>query len=173
MTVESSLVHKTVFFLPSFSRLETAAPDTNILLLQIVAETDLSLLETFKRVRNFDSQDVDLLTVVLKPFQALITTPHVLAETSNFIDQAPQYRRTELVRAFERFIQKNDEHYEEARLLAKREQFPDLGLADMGLCSLGGRCTVITNDFQLSGKIEAMGGSVINFQQVRSQRIRP
>jgi len=153
--------------------LQTAAPDTNILLFWLVAQTDLSLLKTFKRVQSFDSQDVDLLRDVLRPFQRLATTPHVLAETSNFIDQAPQYRRASLYENFQAFIQLEEEFYEESRLLSQRDEFEELGLADTGLSSLSSKFTVITMDFKLTGKILQAGGTVINFQQVRSQRIRP
>ncbi len=142
-------------------------------MLYMVAQTDISLLRTFKRVQSFDSQDVDMLGQMLKPFQGLITTPHILAETGNFIDQAPQYRRAELHQAFQRYIRECNEIYEEAKLLADRSEFATLGLSDTGLCSLSIRSTVITMDFELSGRIIAIGGSVINFQQVRSRRIRP
>jgi len=167
------LVHKTVYCLPSSNLPPTGAPDTNILLLYLVAETDISLLRTFKRVQSFNSQDVDVLSVVLQPFRRFVTTPHVLAETGNFIDQAPQYRRADLLETYRSFIATQDEVYEDARSLTNRDEFAALGLADTGLSSLSSRFTVITMDFQLTGKIQQAGGSVINFQQVRSQRIRP
>lgn len=133
----------------------------------------MSLLRTFKRVQSFNSIDVDLLSVVLKPFRQFVTTPHILAETGNFIDQAPQYRRADMIETYRAFIATQDEIYEDARSLASRPEFDALGLADTGLSSLSARCTVITMDFHLSGKIHQAGGSVINFQEARSQRIRP
>jgi len=132
----------------------------------------MSLLQTFKRVQNFNSQDVDVLAVVMQPFRQFVTTPHVLAETGNFIDQAPQYRRADLLETYRSFIATQDEVYENARSLTKRPEFVALGLADTGLSSLSSRFTVITMDFQLAGKIQRAGGSVINFQQARSERIR-
>jgi len=151
--------------------LASCAPDTNVLLFFLVAQTDISLLRTFKRVQNFDSQDVEILRDVLKPFQTIATTPHVLTEVSNFIDQAPQYRRADLIRALQSFIQSNAESYEESRLLSARDEFAELGLSDTGLSSLSAQFTVITMDFHLAGKIRQAGGSVINFQQIRNQRI--
>jgi hypothetical protein len=169
----SSSVHRMVFFSGSSEVPPTAAPDTNILLLVLVAQTDVSLLKTFKRVQNFTSEDIELLREVLRPFQRLATTPHVLAETSNFLDQAPQYRRVSLTDALRNFIRSHTEFYEESRLLAERDEFAELGLSDAGLSSLSNEFTIITMDFHLAGKIRQSGGSVINFQQLRSQRIRP
>ena len=163
--------HRTVSYLASSRGSASCAPDTNILLLYLVAETDISLLQTFKRVQNFDAQDKGVLRDVLKPFQTITTTPHVLAETSNFIDQAPNYRRADLFETFRDFINSNAESYEESKSLSLRDEFLDLGLADTGLSSLSSRLTVITMDFHLAGRIQRAGGAVINFQNVRSQRL--
>jgi hypothetical protein len=144
------------------------------LLLLLVAKTgDLSLLTTFKRVRSFDSLDVDLLAVILKDLHRLATTPHILAETSNFIDQAPRYRRAELVGILKEFIAQQEEVYEDARTLSVRAEFEALGITDTALSSLSLRFTVITTDFELSGRIASVGGSAINFRQIRSRRIWP
>ena len=160
-------------YLVSSRGLASCALDTNILLFYLVGETDISLLRTFKRVQNFDAQDIEVLRDVLKPFQTIITTPHVLAETSNFIDQAPHYRRADLFETFRDFIKSNAESYEESKFLSQRDEFFDLGLADTGLSSLSSQFTVITMDFHLSGRIQQAGGAVINFEHVRSERIRP
>jgi hypothetical protein len=173
MIVANSSEHRTAFSLASSKGFAACAPDTNILLFWLVAQTDISLLRTFKRVQNFNAQDVEVLRDVLKPFQTIATTPHVLTEVSNFIDQAPQYRRADLFETFRDFINSNAESYEESRILSQRDEFFDLGLADTGLSSLSSQFTVITMDFQLTGRIRRAGGAVINFQQVRSERIRP
>lgn len=162
-----------MFSLHSSRALPICAPDTNILLLFLSAQTDISLLRTFKRVQAFNSQDVDLLSIVLQPFRRFVTTPHVLAETGNFIEQAPLYRRADLLETYRSFIADQDEIYEDARSLTDRDEFLALGLADTGLSSLSSRFTVITMDFLLTGKIQQAGGSVINFQQVRAQKIHP
>ncbi len=94
----------------------------------------------------------------MQPFRRFVTTPHVLAETGNFIDQAPQYRRADLLETYRGFIATQDEVYEDARSLANRDEFAALGLADTGLSSLSTRFTVITMDFQLTGKIRGGRG---------------
>jgi len=154
----------------------TAAPriailDTNVLLLLLVAKTDESLLRTFKRVQSFEPSDISLLDEVLAPFNGFLSTPHVLAEVSNFVDQAPQHRRSELVQELKHYIHAHREHYEAASLLCERGEFEKLGLADTGLSRLSSESTVITTDHHLAGKIQASGGSVVNFNHARSTRL--
>lgn len=145
--------------------------DTNILLLKLVAETDVSLLRTFKRVQEFEERDIALLGRLLSEFNALLSTPHVLAETSNFIDQAPAYRRRDLIDSFQRYVAESEERYESALDLVGRAEFVLLGLADTGLISLSKIAVIITTDFHLTGRIEAAGGSVINFNRTRSPQL--
>jgi hypothetical protein len=147
------------------------ALDTNILLLWLVAETDSSLLQTFKRVQIFDEQDIPLLQDILRPFSTLVTTPHVLAETSNFIQQAPSHRRSDLAETLRRYVDNYNERYEAARSLSTRAEFMWLGLSDTGLSSLSTELTIVTADTRLTGEIESLGGSVINFNRARTARL--
>ena len=66
--------------------------DTNLLLLWLVARTDPRLLEQFKRVQMFTYQDIQILQDILNPYTEFVTTPHILSESRNFIDQAPSWR---------------------------------------------------------------------------------
>ena len=133
----------------------------------MAAETDVSLLRSFKRVDIFSEKDIDSLAVVLTPFRSLVTTPHILAETSNFVDQAPPYVREALIESLREFVVGNEEWYEKARTLAPRREFPSLGLTDTGLVAVSERATIITVDWRLAGQIESAGGRVINFNHHR------
>ena len=150
---------------------DIALLDTNVLLLLLVAWTDASLLRRFKRVSQFRQQDVDLLVDLVLRFRGLLTTPHVLAEVSNFLDQAPQQSRSEIQAALKLFIRRAEEIFERSSLLIDRAEFDALGLADTGLSALSDRATVITTDFHLHGRILQRGGRCINFQQLRSTEL--
>jgi hypothetical protein len=143
-----------------------AALDTNVLLLKLVADTDVSLLRSFKRVDRFTERHIRALAETLSPFGSLVTTPHVLSETSNFIDQSPPYRRGALVESLQEFIEGNEEWYETARALSAQTQFTSLGLTDTGLLAVSTRATIVTVDWRLAGQIEAAGGGVINFNHL-------
>jgi hypothetical protein len=141
--------------------------DTNLLLLWLVARTDATLLSQFKRVQTFTYEDIELLAELLKPYAEFVTTPHILSETSNFIDQAPSWRRSALVDRLKEFIEGGVEVFEPARSLIEREEFNALGLTDPAMFELSDEAVVITMDFRLSGKIQAQGGNAVNFNQYR------
>ena len=142
--------------------------DTNLLLVWLVARTDEDLFQIYKRVKGFTREDARLLQELVTPFRQILTTPHILSETSNFIDQAPSWRRSALVDQFKRFIVETAEIYRPAELLIDREEFNSLGLADTALAELSTSALVITMDYRLSGKIEAMGGKALNFNHYRA-----
>jgi hypothetical protein len=142
--------------------------DTNLLLLWLVARTDPTLLQQFKRVQAFTYQDIELLREILKPYREFVTTPHILSETSNFIDHAPTWRRVALVDELKQFIRNGVEVYGAATTLIERDEFNALGLADTGMAQLSAEAMVITVDYRLAGKIEAMGGNALNFNHYRS-----
>jgi hypothetical protein len=144
--------------------------DTNVFLLWLVGLTDTSLLKTFKRVDTFDEEDFTTLGALLGRFQHLITTPHVLSEVSNFVDQAPQHRRLELVACLRKFIEDSREIYEAAKDLASGDAFSLLGLTDVGLWSLSLQAVVITTDYALWGRIHKRGGLTINFNHLRPKQ---
>ena len=147
--------------------------DTNILLLWLVGNTDAGLLLTFKRVQSFEERDIVLLERLLRPFQRMVTTPHILTEVSNFVDQSPIYRRARLVEALREFIEDHVEIYEAASVLSNRSEFNSLGLSDTALASLSSDAVVITTDFHLSERIASQGGQTINFSRARSSYLVP
>jgi hypothetical protein len=145
--------------------------DTNLLLLWLVGRTDAQLVYRFKRVQSFDAGDIGLLNRLLGDVP-MVTTPHVLAEVSNFVQQAPLDKRTLLAEAFRQFALNHLELYEEAKVLAHNKTFMMYGLAEAGLFDLAGRHHVITVDYRLAGQIQAAGLSATNFNHVRAASYR-
>ena len=145
--------------------------DTNLLLLWLVARTDVTLLHQFKRVQAFTYEYIELLRELLRPYREFVTTPHILSETSNFIDQAPPWQRTALVEVLKDFIRDGVEVFEPAKTLIEREEFNALGLTGTGMAQLSAEAMVITVDYRLAGKIEAIGGYALNFNHYRSNLV--
>ena len=123
------------------------------MLLWLVARTDVSLLHRFKRVQAFTKRDIEILRNVIEPFHQFVTTPHILSETSNFIDQAPAGRRSYLIDEFKNFIRAGAEVYAPATALIERGEFNALGLTDTAMAELSAEAVVITVDYRLAGKI--------------------
>ncbi len=145
--------------------------DTNLLLLWLVARSDVLLLETFKRVRVYSYADIESLRDIVRSFRGQMTTPHVLAETSNLVDQAPLYRRPALIEELRRLTGTVAEVYRPSTALMTRSEFPALGLTDTALAELSTQAVIATGDHQLSGKILALGGQTINFNQLRPSHL--
>lgn len=141
--------------------------DTNLLLLWVVALADLTILRDFKRVSTFSAQDAILLRDRLKNSTQLVTTPHVLTETSNFIFQARQHQRPKLAEALRTFALSSLEIYEPAEQLMRGEEFLFLGLTDAALASVSREVVIVTMDWDLHGLIEQRGGTAINFHHYR------
>lgn len=144
---------------------QVAVLDTNVLLLLLVASVDISLLRTYKRVSQFTVQDAVALEDLLRPYPELATTPHVLSETDNFVDQAPAYRRRDLKNALIQFIERAPERYRFAKELASLDGFIPLGLTDCGLIDFEQEAVVITTDFRLAGRINAHNGRAVSFKE--------
>jgi hypothetical protein len=71
--------------------------DTNLLVLLIVGSTSEAHVAKHKRTRSYDVQSFRLLRDTLRwNFTALVTTPHVLAETSALVRQCAEPLRSDL-----------------------------------------------------------------------------
>jgi hypothetical protein len=141
--------------------------DTSVLLLWLTWQADPGIIFEFKRVANFTAEDGEELTAFVRKFHGFLSTPHVLAEASNHVDQAPMNRRAELMDAYKDFIRDVDEIFVEASKLIVPDHFNSLGLTDSGLISLSDRATILTTDWQLSNRILALGGRAVNFNHFR------
>lgn len=62
----------------------------------LVGQLGVGEVEKNKRTRNFTSEDVEILDGILQQFFAIITTPHILTETTNLLDWVTGENRTKL-----------------------------------------------------------------------------
>ncbi len=70
--------------------------DTNVLLLYLMALADPSQVRTWKRTASagFTELHVEFLGVAVEAARRLVTTPHVLTETTDLSDKVPGAVRT-------------------------------------------------------------------------------
>lgn len=147
--------------------------DTNVLLLRVIGELGHGWVTRFKRVRErFDDEDVRLLLELLSHARLLVTTPHILAETSNLLAQAPSEeiaygaRRVML-----NLVRTTDERWpriDDANTDESRYAFQRFGVSDWGLTRLASDgCLILTDDLILLSHIQSAGGDGINFNHLR------
>ena len=145
--------------------------DTNLLLLLIVGATDPVAISKFARTDEFNRGDFDTVVRIAEFFtvrKGLLTTPHVLAEVSNFLRRGARFRST--LAAF--VMTRTEEHCEPAKHLVQDRLFPAIGLTDVGLLAMACRqhC-VLTTDGGLAAAIYSGGGAVINYNHIRFEKI--
>lgn len=146
--------------------------DTNVLLLLLIAQFDPALIGR-ERLRAYEQRDADLLNRFVSSFRRILTTSHVLAETSNFARQMVKGRRqaqffewlhpifcSEGSRALTQTTVAGTEI--DARLFVR------MGLTDSGLAaSAATRRLLLTADLDLHVATVSQGGHSINFTHMR------
>lgn len=64
--------------------------DTNLLMLLVAGLTNPAFIAKHKRTKTFSTDDFKLLQGILRKYQKLLLTSHVLSEASNLLAQADQ-----------------------------------------------------------------------------------
>jgi hypothetical protein len=144
--------------------------DSNLLVLAIVGLLDPCLIATERPTRNqgFTTTDFDFLVAMLRAGGKLCATPHILAETSNLLDQCKYADRTALMGCFAESIRGVVEIWTPAPELLEVEVFPVLGLTDSAVFDLSRlRHLAITVDSPLFVELQRRQRPVINFNHYR------
>ncbi|GAB6843357.1 putative nucleic acid-binding protein [Methylorubrum rhodinum] len=145
--------------------------DTNLLVLLTVGRASPAFVEVHKRTRSYRSEDLPLLEELLAKAARIVTTPHVLSETSNLIRQFQEPGRGRIVEAFRDFaFQAEETHVPCAEAFAQPD-FVRLGLTDAGiLAALRDDVGLVTDDLDLYLASVTAGRDAINFTHERARR---
>jgi hypothetical protein len=137
--------------------------DTNLALLYIVGSFDINLIRTFKRTAMFSEDDFQRVSKFIDYFDLKITTPHVLTEVSDFIDNQ-EYLQTVL----KVYIENAKEIFLESLELSKKETFLKFGLADTSVTySAKDNYLIFTDDRPLYGFLVNSKIDAVNLDQIR------
>jgi len=148
--------------------------DTNLLVLFVVGMTDRELVSRHKRTSSYVKQDYILLkhelATTLSSDGELVSTPSILAETSNLLGhRKPDKRKKDLQSTLSRLIltDMREEHVE-STLAVKQRGFSRLGLTDSGILELASTGhLVLTDDLPLYREAVALGLQCENFTHRR------
>jgi predicted nucleic acid-binding protein len=150
----------------------TLLVDTNLLVLFTVGSSDPRLIERHKRTQQFTAEDYRLLEDVLSRFQTVVTTPNVLTEVSNLVDQVGGPVAQTLQELLVSVIGKLEEQYVASSDCCGLEEFRRLGLADAAILRLAqdrGDLMILTDDIHLYLALQRSGLEAINFNHLREQ----
>jgi hypothetical protein len=144
--------------------------DTNLLLLLFVGLVDSDLVNDFRRTKNqqFTEKEFFLLEGIVKTFSKIVTTPHILTETSNFIFQHDGKKQQLALQIIAKIIQSFKERREESKKLVLSEEFYIFGLTDTAVLDLPPkRYLVLSIDAALVIALQKKGVDAINFNHLR------
>lgn len=137
--------------------------DTNILLLYIVGSFDISSIRDFKRTASFNENDFEKVSKFIDYFDLKITTPHILTEASDFIDN-----RQHLQAVLKIYIENTKEIFLEGTELSKKETFLKFGLADTSVTyTAKDSYLIFTDDKPLYGFLVNSNIDVVNLDYIR------
>ncbi|UNK06361.1 PIN domain-containing protein [Psychrobacter raelei] len=144
--------------------------DTNLLTMYIVSRIGAGEVENFKRTRAYTSKDAEILDDVLKNFESIVTTPHILAETANILDWFDKSKRATVLGFLSKYIELVEEVHYPAANITLSPAFLKLGLSDAALfdLSVSNKYVLLTDDLDLYGFAAGHNIEALNFTHFRN-----
>ncbi|GGA40150.1 PIN domain-containing protein [Sphingomonas psychrolutea] len=142
--------------------------DTNLLCLLAVGRVGVDWIARHKRLQAYNALDYELLAQVLGGFTHWVTTPHILAETSNLIRQTSNPLASLASVSLAELILQSDELAVSGVTVVKIPEYVRLGVTDAAILALlADGCSLVSVDFDLYIASVAAGHSAINFNHLR------
>lgn len=144
--------------------------DTNLLVLLVVGTVNGHRIGSFKRTRQYERSDYELLLRVMEQFTPLYTLPHVMAEVSNLTDMNGQERQRARHILKERLETLHEPVMPSVRA-SQHEHYERLGLVDaaISVAARDEKCAVLTDDLDLYIALSRQGCVVINFAHIQKR----
>jgi hypothetical protein len=143
--------------------------DANLALLYMVGGYDLRRAGDgkFNKLSKYNTEDYYLLLRLKKVFKKAVTTPHVLTEVSNLINDLPEQTKAECLKKFHETFVEIDELTIPSMDAAQIHEFHFLGLTDSALALVSHRFLIVTDDARLVKKMNESGLEALNFNHLR------
>jgi hypothetical protein len=146
--------------------------DTNALILLIVGLIDKSLISSHKRTSIYESTDFENLALLIGDLEKVVTTPNVLTEVDNLLNNFQKGHRWVYYQVLRELISKSTEKFLESKKISDLDPFFELGLTDTGVLELSKNCDfLITGDSKLADYANAFGIKVVDLVKIRNERL--
>lgn len=147
--------------------------DANLALLYLVGGYDLRLVGDgkYNKLSKYDAEDYHLLLRLKKVFKKAVTTPHVLTEVSNLINDLPEKTKAECLKKFYDTFVEIDELSIPSMEAAQRPEFHFLGLTDSALALVSDQFLIVTDDARLVKKMNESQLEALNFNHLRMHHL--
>ncbi len=137
--------------------------DTNLLLLFIVGSLNPQLIPQISRTSKYSIKDFQLVESFIEYFGVRVTTPHILAETSNLIGRSKGMHN-----ALGSFIRIVVEEHTSAASIVDETFFPEFGITDTAMLAISsGKYLVLTDDGPIYGFLLNHGVEAISLSTLR------
>jgi hypothetical protein len=145
--------------------------DTNLLLLYVVGQYDDSIIQrgAFNRLAAYSLEDYSLLRGLMLLFSKFVTTPHVLAEVSNWIGNLQSVWETECLSRFADILAGFTELQVKSFEVALDPRFAYLGLTDTAISRVASEYLVLTDDGRFAFHLGEMGLDALNINHIRQE----
>jgi rRNA-processing protein FCF1 len=146
--------------------------DTNALILLIVGLIDKTLISSHKRTSIYEPIDFENLKVLIGDLEKVVTTPNVLTEVDNLLNNFQKGHRWMYYQVIREIIGKSSEKFIESKKIIELNPFFEVGLADTGVLELSKNCDfLITGDSKLADYANAFGIKVVDLVKIRNERL--
>jgi hypothetical protein len=156
-----------VFDLCNRNRRRGVLVDTSLLLLVVVGNYSLQRVLTFDRLRKYTLDDYVLIKKLMSYFERRVTTPNILTEVVDFARQLHEREHEAVSFSIAQLIREQFEIYVPSTVIAQDELFARVGLTDCATIASSDEALVVTDDFELEGRITSMGRDAININHIR------
>lgn len=146
--------------------------DTNLILLLFVGGISEDFIQKFDRTDKFTADDYQMLLRFIDKFDKVITTPNIMTEVSNLVNNSRMYgyKLKSFFSIFAKALTIISEEYLPSKSIATNQKFYEFGLTDIGIMLVAkNNYLILTTDaglvsFALCNKIDA-----VNFNHMRFQ----
>lgn len=143
--------------------------DTNVLLLVVVGSLKPEKVGG-RRLEAFDMDDFALVAGLAVKTPKHISTPHILAEVSNYLGSGDQKLVDGGTRFLAEYISRLEEIFVPAQKVITSPEFHALGLTDAAIHHLADTATrVVSVDYHLCNRLSQKGVETVNPYNFRSQ----
>ena len=153
---------------PAFDTRSGLLIDTNLLVLFVVGAVNPARIELFKRTREYNKADFQLLLRVMERIKPWYTLAHVMAEVSNLTDLTGR-ELTQSRQVLKETLAVLREPAIASVHAVEKAPYERLGLVDAAIATLAreNRCAVLTDDFDLYVALSREGIVVLNFSHLQ------
>lgn len=141
--------------------------DTNLLLLLAIGMYSTHRIGTFDRTQKYTIEDYGLILRIAKFFDRRVTTPNILTEVDNLARQLDTREYHAIHRVLFDLITTSFEVYLKSSEATQMAVYPAVGLTDCVTMGVSGDVLVITDDFELFGRLSGLGRDCININHIR------